>query len=193
MGAIGKLNEETHKAIVECFERGSTFYIAAGMVGIAEETIHQWNRRGKEEAAQGLETKYTKFTEDIKRARSKVDQRLIDNISQAAFDRDQWQAACWLLERKDGARWGKNSTPKYTLTGDTPEEKISCIYGLMASAKMTTQAGTALIASLQKQQELDQAKEFRDEINRLRAIIDEKLEHGGSHNEEIQSESERLD
>jgi hypothetical protein len=58
----------------------------------------------------------------------------------------------------------------------------------MASAKMTTQAGTALIASLQKQQELSQAAEFREEIARLQAIIDQKLENGSSSNEEISYE-----
>ena len=188
MGAIGKLDDLVHNAIVESLEKGASYYVAAGLSGISEDTIHAWKRRGNADLAAGLDTKYGRLSEAIKKARSRVDQRLIDNIQQAAFERDQWQAACWLLERKDGARWGKNSTPRYELVGETAEEKIACVYDLMSKAKMTTQAGTSLIASLQKQQELDQAKEFREEITRLKAIIDEKFEHGGSHNEEIQVE-----
>ena len=188
MGAIGKLDDAIQASLVQAFDNGATCEIACGLVGIATETLYAWQRRGKAEKTEGKDTKYTRFTDAIKKARSKIDQRLIDNIQQAAFERDQWQAACWLLERKDGAKWGKNATPRYTLTGDTPEEKIECIYDLMASAKMTTQAGTALIASLQKQQELSQAAEFREEIARLQAIIDQKLENGSSSNEEISYE-----
>ncbi len=110
--------ERTRK-IVELISAGNNQETAAAAAGVSAATLYNWLQRGRLEQERldanpklkprKTEAPFLEFMEDVKRARAEADARLVLLISKAAQDPKTWQAAAWLLERRDPARWGRTS------------------------------------------------------------------------------------
>jgi hypothetical protein len=92
-GAIGKLNEATHAAIVKAIGAGLPRRHAAALAGISYVTLHNWLARGRREA----EGPYFEFFAALKKAESEFIARNVKAIEVAG--KVSWQARAWLLER----------------------------------------------------------------------------------------------
>jgi transposase len=93
----------------------------AKAIGISRETFYEWMARGRKERQRLQDSKqknpkpsrreapFLYFLEQVDSGRSKIDNELIQKILGAANDPRTWQAAAWLLERRDPAHWGRTN------------------------------------------------------------------------------------
>ena len=98
---------------------------ACNMVGIEKETFYQWLKRGAREKRKGRNTKYTRFSDSVKRAMGNVEVGIVAGILEAGRGRagkvdgkgnvtawltaPQWQALAWLLERRKPKRYARRT------------------------------------------------------------------------------------
>lgn len=98
---ISKLDNEMHKRLVACIERGLTYARASQACGIGYSTFKQWMARGRKET-RGV---YRDFASAVKKADAMGEAWHLDNIKKHAAK--TWQASAWFLERKFPQRWSK--------------------------------------------------------------------------------------
>jgi hypothetical protein len=113
-----KLREDLLKMIVA----GNYIETAAAYVGIAQQTLREWMRRGEREAQRlysdpdarpiKSEGKYLEISQAIRQAQAESEVRDVVLIGRAA--QEQWQAAAWRLERRYPDRWGKKERHEVT-------------------------------------------------------------------------------
>lgn len=96
-----KLTPETRDRILLFVRNGNTKKAAAEAAGIDEATLYRWIQRGD-----AGEHPYGQFVVDFRRAIAEWQAGLVARIIQAATVEGKWQAAAWLLERRDPANWG---------------------------------------------------------------------------------------
>lgn len=94
------LSPARRAAIIESIEAGNYIAVSAQANGVPERTFYEWLEKGRNGRAG-----YTSFLRDVEEAQRKAEDRLVTIVSNAALD--QWQAAAWLLERKNYKRWGR--------------------------------------------------------------------------------------
>ena len=98
MGRPTKLTPEVQAKVVEALRLGAPRKLAAEYAGIAYDTLREWClRRGPA---------YVAFAVALKEAESKGSVAALAKIQKAATD-GQWQAAAWLLERRDPENFGR--------------------------------------------------------------------------------------
>lgn len=98
MGRPTKLTPEVQAKVVEALRLGAPRKLAAEYAGIAYDTLREWClRRGPF---------YVAFAGALKEAESKGSVAALAKIQKAATD-GQWQAAAWLLERRDPENFGR--------------------------------------------------------------------------------------
>ena len=112
-GRPTKLTQETIDKICLAIRAGNYAKIAAQMAGIGESTYYEWLGIAKEPDCDAL---FTELAESIKRAEADAEVAAVALIRQAA-NNGSWQAAGWLLERKNGERWGRNDKIRQEITG----------------------------------------------------------------------------
>lgn len=100
--------------ICQYMAAANNFETAAAASGISRSTAFRWQARGREEIARlnrpgtrprSTEEKYVDFVEKTEQARATADAALVVIVRAAAPK--TWQAAAWLLERRDPQRWGR--------------------------------------------------------------------------------------
>ncbi len=101
IGRPSKFTPERRAAIVEAIRKRVPYEYAAEGNGICEATLYVWFDIGKDHKAQGIDSDYTTFIEDIKRAEM---ERIIEHNDNIAGHVDKWQSDAWILER----RWYKH-------------------------------------------------------------------------------------
>lgn len=112
-GRPTKLTQETIDKICLAIRAGNYAKIAAQMAGIGESTYYEWLGIAKEPDCDVL---FTELAESIQRAEADAEVAAVALIRQAA-NNGTWQAAGWLLERKNGERWGRNDKIRQEITG----------------------------------------------------------------------------
>jgi transposase-like protein len=122
-GRPDKLTPKMKEDLLKMIVTGNYIETAAAFVGIAQQTLREWIRRGEREAHRLIsdpdampiksEEKYLDITQAIKQAQAESEVRDVVLIGRAA--QDQWQAAAWRLERRYPDRWGKKE--RHELTG----------------------------------------------------------------------------
>lgn len=112
-GRTSKLTPEVVDKICIAIRAGNYAKIAAAMAGVAETTYYRWLEMAEEPNAK---KEYREFRESINRAEAEAEVAAVARIRQAA-DNGTWQAAGWLLERKNGERWGRNDKVRQEITG----------------------------------------------------------------------------
>lgn len=106
MGRPSKIDPQIVNILVQAIQLGASRRVAAAAAGIHASTLFGWLARGRE-AESGI---FKDFFDQIKRAEASCDLRCLSKIQEAAAD-GKWQAAAWLLERRN---------PEYQLNGPPP-------------------------------------------------------------------------
>ncbi len=108
VGRPSKFTNERRAAIVDAIRNRIPYEYAAEANGICEDTLYDWLKTAKAHRMQGIDSEYTIFSEDIKRAEM---QRIREHADIIAARPERWQADAWLLER----RWHKHFGPNAQL------------------------------------------------------------------------------
>lgn len=79
-----------------------TWYLAAAcdLVGVERTTVWRWIKKGRQEPA----SIYGRFRNAVKKAMTEQEAEALERIKVA----EEWQAAAWLLERRNPERWGRD-------------------------------------------------------------------------------------
>lgn len=96
-------------AIVDAVSHRIPYELAAEANGICEDTLYEWLKIGRRHHAEGVDSDYTKFSEDLKKAEMIRVRQHNDIIAERP---ERWQADAWLLER----RWHKYYSSNASLT-----------------------------------------------------------------------------
>lgn len=105
-GRPSKFTPERRAAIIQAIADRIPYEYAATANGISEETLYEWLRIGKRHYDDGIDSEYTKFSEEIKRAEYKRIKEHADNISSHV---EKWQGDAWMLERRWHKHYGPNA------------------------------------------------------------------------------------
>ncbi len=101
IGRPSKFTPERRAAIVHDIARRVPYEYAAEANGICEDTLYDWLNTGKAHRLEGIDSDYSRFSEDVKKAER---DRIIGHTENIADHVDKWQGDAWLLER----RWHKH-------------------------------------------------------------------------------------
>lgn len=104
-GRPRKLTPELHAAIIADIANAIPYEYAAGANGIHESTLYIWKDQGQNDLKEGLDTIYSRFFEDIKKAERDRIASHIDNMREHV---DHWTADAWMLERRWWKHYSKN-------------------------------------------------------------------------------------
>ena len=115
------LTPELHAAIIYDISKAIPYEYAAGANGIAESTLYKWKARGEKEQEEGLDTIYTRFVEDIKKAERN---RICKHLEKIDKGDDKWVCDAWILERRWWKHYSKNA-PLVDLQKQLDEMKAS--------------------------------------------------------------------
>jgi len=105
-GRHPKFNSEICAAIVADIADELPYEYAAEANGIAEKTLYNWINQAKQDQAEGIESDYVKFLQDIKKAEAKRIKNHKQNINDHV---DKWQCDAWMLERRWWKHYGPNA------------------------------------------------------------------------------------
>lgn len=128
VGRPSKFTPERRSSIIDAIRNRIPYEFAAEANGICEETLYEWLRIGRAHRSEGIDSDYTEFSEDIKRAEM---QKIREHNDIIAARPERWQADAWILER----RWHKHYSSNAQLNelnnrmakierGESGEERI---------------------------------------------------------------------
>lgn len=129
IGRPSKFTPERRANIVDAIAHRIPYEYAAEANGISEKTLYNWLDTAKEHQEQGIDSDYTLFLQDIKRAEM---QRIREHTDIIAARPERWQADAWMLERRWYKHYGSNaqlnelnSRLSNLENGEAPNEKGS--------------------------------------------------------------------
>lgn len=111
----GKLTPVRYEAIIKYVRSGACISHAANAVGVDDQTVYGWLRKGAEEP----DSIYSLFLDDFRRAKSFAVIRNVGIVQRAAAD--DWNAAKWLLTVLEPEIYGNKSTVRTEITGANGE------------------------------------------------------------------------
>lgn len=113
------LNEDKIARIAELIAIGNNGETAAAACGLGRSTFYAYLARGRQEiekmekrrnkTPRKSEEMYVLFYNEVEKARGQAEATLIAYISKAAREPKSWQAAAWLVERRNPSQWGRTS------------------------------------------------------------------------------------
>ena len=103
-----RLDKDIIAKSIEAVSSGANYAMLSDCLGVAESTIYEWKKRGREDIEAGLNTIYAEFLDNIKKCRYQYEQSLCAEIQRQGFE-GAWQANCWLLERRNPKVFGKDA------------------------------------------------------------------------------------
>lgn len=106
IGRPSKFTPERRSAIVDAIAHRIPYEYAAEANGISEKTLYNWLEISKKHQDDGIESDYTIFLQDIKRAEM---QRIREHTDIIAARPERWQADAWMLERRWHKHYGPNA------------------------------------------------------------------------------------
>jgi transposase len=106
VGRPSKFTPEIREAIIDAISHRIPYEYAAEANGIAEVTLYDWINTGKAHMAEGIDSEYVKFSQDIKRAEMTKMRTHMDIIAERP---ERWQADAWILERRWHKQFGPNA------------------------------------------------------------------------------------
>jgi hypothetical protein len=102
LGRPTVFSAEKAATIVSALEDGCYLDQAAALAGVSRTTLQNWLLAGGRNGG----AEFVKFNNDVRKAQAEAEHSGI-RIIKAAAKAGQWQAAAWLLERKNPERWGR--------------------------------------------------------------------------------------
>lgn len=114
--------------LLKMIEKGNYIGTSCEAVGITPQTLNYWKRQARE----GREP-YVSFFEELREAERKAETVIAEGIYDIGFDKRNWTALAWLLERKNPERWGRKDRVdvasdkefKIEITSTKSEHKMS--------------------------------------------------------------------
>lgn len=106
IGRPSKFTPERRAAIVDAISHRIPYEYAAQANGIAERTLYNWLDLGEKHQLDGIDSDYSIFLQDIKRAEMT---RIREHNDMIAAKPERWQADAWLLERRWHKHYGPNA------------------------------------------------------------------------------------
>jgi hypothetical protein len=106
-GRPSLLRDPARSAILTAIRLGHPYCHAARVAGVSYETVRSWMRHGEIDSRAGTRSEFASFSADIKRARAKFVDDNLKLIKKGA--KTHWQAAAWLLERRESESFALNS------------------------------------------------------------------------------------
>jgi hypothetical protein len=111
-----KLQPETKKRLLDAIATGAHLETACTSVGICYQTMREWIARGEgRDPERPKAREFAEFAEEIQQALAKAELRLVELVSQSAFD-DPRQAN-WILERRYPHHWSKRKPSLFFRVG----------------------------------------------------------------------------
>tara|TARA_Y100000310_G_scaffold216327_1_gene217368 strand:+ start:261 stop:632 length:372 start_codon:yes stop_codon:yes gene_type:complete len=120
MGRPSKLTPEVQENIARAITAGNYQDVAAQYAGISPATFYLWMQKAEDGKHPFLE-----FSEAIKKAHADYEVRNVAIIGSAA--QKTWQAAAWLLERRNPDRWANKEKRELVGASNGPIE-IRVVY-----------------------------------------------------------------
>jgi|SRR6267154_159808 len=105
-GRPTKFTPERCALIVDAISHRIPYEYAALANGISEATLYNWLDVAKHHMSQGIDSGYSRFLEDIKKAEMK---RILESSNMIAAMPERWQSHAWLLERRWHKHYGPNA------------------------------------------------------------------------------------
>lgn len=105
-GRPTKFTPERCALIVDNIRNRIPYEYAAEANGITEKTLYNWIGIAKQHQEEGIDSEYTQFLQDIKKAEMS---RMRDHLDVIAARPERWQADAWILERRWPKHFGSNS------------------------------------------------------------------------------------
>lgn len=126
-GRPSKFTPERRAAIVAAIRSRVPYEYAAEGNGICEDTLYEWLAIGRKHRKEGIDSEYSFFSEDIKRAEM---ERITEHNDNIASHVEKWQADAWILERRWHKHYGPNAqlnelNKRLSQLEGTPHEKFS--------------------------------------------------------------------
>lgn len=123
MGRPCKLTPEVHQRIVQFLRHGNSQKAAAEAAGITERTMQNWLEKGEASSR----SRFFQFFQDCKKAQAEWQASMVRVVERHAVGAGDlmptWQAAAWLLERRDHKNWGRKVSAEHSGPGgDKPIE-----------------------------------------------------------------------
>ena len=112
-GRPTKFTPERTDKLLQALRGGNYRDTACKYAGISHQTLLNWLKIGHQPDAP---PEYLEFVEAVEKAEADAEVFDIALIRQAAQG-GNWQAAAWIRERKDPAKWGRRDVAKVELTG----------------------------------------------------------------------------
>lgn len=120
MGRPCKLTPEVHQRIVQFLRHGNSQKAAAEAAGVSEATFQRWLAEGEKSPR----SKFREFCEDCKKAQAEWQASMVRVVERHAVGAGDltptWQAAAWLLERRDHKNWGRKVSAEHSGPGEKP-------------------------------------------------------------------------
>jgi len=96
-GRPSKFTPERRALIIDAISHRVPNVIAAEASGISEQTFYDWVKTGKEHLSGNIDSDYSQFVVDIRKAEMQKIRHHSDIISERP---ERWQADAWILERR---------------------------------------------------------------------------------------------
>ena len=108
-GRKRKISPARLDLLCKSISEGNYIKTACVASGISEKTYYKYVRQGDADVELGLDTYFSQFVLATKKAEAEGERALIAIIVTAAKSKlpGSWQAAAWMLERKDPAHFGR--------------------------------------------------------------------------------------
>jgi len=95
-----KLTKRLIRDAASLLRAGNYANVAAGVVGVSEDTWYRWLREAEETGAPALKRE---FADAVREATNEAEVKYVQIVEKAATS--DWRAAAWWLERRGGDRW----------------------------------------------------------------------------------------
>lgn len=105
MAYTKQLTPERTAAVLNYLRNGHYIEQACRLAKIPRRTYSYWLETARKHAAEGKESDYTAFAEQVAEAEAALEARELARIEAAAENQKTWTAAAWLLERRFPQRW----------------------------------------------------------------------------------------
>lgn len=100
-GRPSKFTPERRQAIIDAVSKAIPYEYAAEANGISEGRLYEWLLQGKRDRESGIDSDFSQFHEDLKKAEA---ERINRHLKKIDDGNDKWVCDAWILER----RWWKH-------------------------------------------------------------------------------------
>jgi hypothetical protein len=103
LGRPTTLNDDITARCALLIASGIAQTVATAAMGISWNTAQDWNAKGRDDLAAGLDTVHARWWGAMLEGKASCEANWVSRVNDGA--RMDWKAAAWMLERRFGVRW----------------------------------------------------------------------------------------